>query len=77
MKVKKGDSGSPGGVDLVKWKYKWKIGGSIVKVNEEQWSFSSGDMVNTEAKHAKRKLQNECGAIVKVKEEQWLFSSEL
>ena len=58
VKVKKGGqwSSSPGAVDLIKWKYKLKIGksdcGAIVKVKEEQWSFSSGDLVNTQAKHA-------------------------
>ena len=69
-------SSSPGAVDLVKWKCKWKIGesncGAIVKVKEEQWSLSSDDLVNT---RAKGKLENECGAIVKVKEEHWLCSS--
>ena len=56
---------SPGAVDLVKGKYKKKIGenncGAIVKVKVKkrgQWSFSLGavDLVTTEAKHANGKL---------------------
>ena len=58
---------------------KWKIGennyGPIVKGKEEQWSFSSADLVNTWAKHANGKLESECGAVVKVNEKQQLFSS--
>ena len=53
VKVKKGDRGRPHQV-LLTWsrgsengKLAKKSCGAIVKVKEEQWSFSSGDLVNT------------------------------